>query len=108
MSCKYQTSWIKSKHFVLGLSRTVGGGGKISQLGPAPLPQSLSPHLPLERTETPSHTLSVLDFSSLNKQSPASSVLGTGLTGHKKKRKKTHAVPRGVTKEEYFSRLENF
>lgn len=99
----------------LGLSRTVGGGGKVSQLGLAPLPQALSPHLSLgsiglERTETPSHSLSVLDFSSLslNKHSPASSVLGTGLSGHKKKRKKTHAVPRGLTKEEYFSKLENF
>ena len=93
---------------VSGLSRTVGGGGRISGLGPAPLPQALSPHLPLERTDTPSHSLSVLDFSSLNKHSPAPSVLNTGLTGHRKKRKKTHAVPRGLTKEEYFSRLEDF
>ena len=90
-----------------GFSRKVGGGRKLSQLGPAPLPQSLSPHLPLsslslEATQAPSNSLSVLDFSQITKQPPGAR------TGLQKRRKKTIAIPKGLTKEEYFSKLENF
>ena len=96
-----------------GLSRQVGGGGKVSQVGQggvqggAPLAQPLTPHLPLaslERTEAASHSLTVLDFSRMTKQPPATGAM----VGHRKKRKKALAVPRGMTKEEYFSRLEHF
>ena len=94
---------------IAGFSRKVGGGGKLSQLGPAPLAQSLSPHIPLsslglETSQTPSHSLSVLDFSQINKQPPGSRT-GAGL---QKRRKKTIAIPKSLTKEEYFSKLENF
>ena len=90
----------------------MGGGGKLSQAGGggvqggAPLAQPLSPHLPLaslERTEAASHSLTVLDFSRMTKQPPTS-----GAMVGNRKRKKALAVPRGMTKEEYFSRLEHF
>ena len=92
---------------ILGFSRKVGGGGKLSQLGPAPLAQSLTPHIPLsslglESSQNPSHSLSVLDFSQITKQPPGSRA------GLQKRRKKTIAIPKSLTKEEYFNKLENF
>ena len=89
-----------------GSSRKVGGGGKVSLTGQVPLIQNLSPLLPGEMEATNSPGLSVLDLGKVTRHSSQPSLPSTLLT--RKKRKKTLAVPRGVTKEEYFSRLENF
>ena len=48
----------------------------------------------------------VFDLSQLSKKS---SHISTGsLPSHRKKRKKTIVIPKGMTKEEYFSKLDNF
>ena len=84
-------------------SRKVGGGGKLSlgSLHQPPLIQNLSPLLPGEN----SAGLSVLDLSRVTR---TPSLPASGLNNNRRRRKKTLAAPRGLTKEEYFSRLENF
>jgi len=83
----------------VGLGRKVGGGGHVSKVGEATLPQNLTPFLP---AETP--TLSVIDFSRMTKHT---SLPGFG-GAKKKKRKKTVVVPKGMTKEEYFSKIDHY
>ena len=86
----------------VGMGRKVGGGGHVSKVGDATLVQNLTPFLSNPQEEGPS--LSVIDFSKMTKHS---SLPGSG-TVRKKKRKKTVAVPKGLSKEEYFSRIEHF
>ena len=85
------------------LSRKVGGGGKLSlgSLHQPPLIQNLSPLVGGDQ----SAGLSVLDLSRVTR---TPSLPTSGLNNTRRRRKKTLAAPRGLTKEEYFSRLENF
>jgi len=85
----------------VGMGRKVGGGGYVSQVGQATTAQNLSPYLPYSMADTP--TLTVIDFSRMTKHS---SLPSAGAT-KKKKRKKTVAVPKGMTKEEYFSKIDH-
>ena len=90
-----------------GGARQVGGGGKISLTGQPPLVQNLSPFLPGQLDTGHCPGLSVLDLSQVTRHSSQPNLPSSSLL-NRKKRKKTLAVPRGVTKEEYFSRLEHF